>query len=445
MNAQNAWEAVRGQLQMDMPKATFDTWVRDAVFIEFVERIFKIGVKNAYARDWLENRLTSTIFRSLKGCLPEIEEVVFEVHIVDSDSPALQAGDEPAEKPIGNPPEPHTLPSRFTLAKLVWCPGNAIPKGAAQAIAASGNKAPMQNPLFVWGAPGIGKTHLLVAVANEFSGLGGSLKVLYVTSEQFTNELVNAIRTHTTQAFRDKYRTVDILLIDDIQFIEGKQATMDELFHTLNELVMYGKQVVIASDRPPDQMPIFEKRLLSRLKGGLCIAMELPIGEYLEAIARNKAEEFGYKIPDEILTRIALLMDGCNIRELEGAIHRVWAYFTLWGKPLTVETVDLALADLRPAKGVTPEALLKIVVHVTGIPTAEILSQNRNANVSRARHLYMHFLHQGGMGPSDIARLLGRDHSTVNYGLDKIEGSKSSPDVLNIQSELDAIRNPVHV
>jgi chromosomal replication initiator protein len=273
MNAERHWQAALGQLQMEMPRAAYDTWVRDAEFIAYEDGNFIIGVQNAYARDWLEDRLLSTAKRVLTGILSRTVGVKFIVWQGDA------SVDDPLE-PALDPPElcddrdrlASSINNRYTFETFVVGKGNRLAHAAAQAVAESPAKA--YNPLFLYGGVGLGKTHLLHAIGHEC--LDAGLQVRYVSSEEFTNDLVDAIRSRNTAVFRERYRRVDVLLIDDIQFIAGKEATQEEFFHTFNTLHGQEKQVVISSDRSPKAFVTLEERLRSRFEWGLTADIHAP-------------------------------------------------------------------------------------------------------------------------------------------------------------------------
>jgi chromosomal replication initiator protein len=248
------------------------------------------------------------------------------------------------------------------------------------------------------------------------------LQVLYVSSEEFTNDLINAIRSHTTQAFRDKYRRIDVLLIDDIQFIAGKESTQEEFFHTFNTLHGQDKQVVISSDRPPKALVTLEERLRSRFEWGLTSDIQAPDFETRLAILRSKAERAGRRLPDEFMEVIARRVQS-NIRELEGALTRVVAYADLSGLPLSQQLVDSALADLLPRRTqVQPDEVIRTVAEIFGVPTDEIVGRGRSRRIALPRQIAMYLLREEiNISLPQIGETLGgRDHTTVMYGCDKI-------------------------
>ena len=323
MNPQQAWQATLGQLQMEMSKAAFDTWVRNADLVDHQENLFTVGVQNAYARDWLDSRLSSTVTRLLTGLMEAPQKVHFVVWHKDAEDEELDVHIEKEQTApvspvaVSNP----TLNSRYTFDNFVVGPSNRLAHAASMAVAESPARA--YNPLFLYGGVGLGKTHLLHAIGNSAQQQG--LQVLYVSSEEFTNDLINSIRTHNTTAFRERYRRIDVLLIDDIQFIAGKESTQEEFFHTFNTLYGQNKQIVMTSDRPPKALVTLEERLRSRFEWGLSVDIQPPDFETRTAILRSKGDRAGRQVPNEILETIARSVQS-NIRELEGALTRVLAF-----------------------------------------------------------------------------------------------------------------------
>lgn len=418
MDAQQAWQATLGQLQMDMPKASFDTWVKDSRFISQKENCVTIGVNNAYARDWLENRLKTTAENLMASILGREQRLAFVVQSAEED--------QPAECSASLEPAPHSVPercsqsfnSRYSFESFVVGPNNRLAHAACQAVAE--NPAHAYNPLFLYGGVGLGKTHLLQAIGQQASS--NDLNILYVSSEEFTNDLINAIRRHDTHNFREKYRKIDILLIDDIQFIAGKESTQEEFFHTFNTLQSQEKQIVISSDRPPKAMVTLEKRLRSRFEGGLIVDIQPPELETRIAILRFKAEQAGRCIPNEILESVARKIQS-NIRELEGALTRILAFSDLSGKPLSMELAELALVDLLPTESApNPDQVMEVVAHAFDINVDDLLNRDRSKKFALPRQVAMYLLRElGNISLPQIGEILGgRDHTTVMYACDKI-------------------------
>ena len=441
MKAEQAWQAAVGQLQMEMPKAAFNTWVRDAELIAYEDGVFMVGVPNAYARDWLESRLTSTLARMLTGIMNRTCTVRFSVwqgerqaELGDDFSDLLPDQDPPANAELftnKTPAKSLALNSRYTFENFVVGASNRLAHAASLAVAE--NPAQSYNPLFLYGGVGLGKTHLLHAIGNQCQVRG--LQVLYVSSEEFTNDLINSIRTHTTQAFRDKYRRVDVLLIDDIQFIAGKESTQEEFFHTFNTLHGQDKQIVVSSDRPPKLLVTLEDRLRSRFEWGLAADIQPPDFETRVAVLRSKAIRCGHTVPGDILETIARRVQS-NIRELEGALTRIQAFADLSGMPLTPQLVETALADLLPRRTeVQPQDIIRRVAQSFGISLERMLGRERTREVALPRQIAMYLLRQeANISLPQIGDALGgRDHTTVMYACQKVEEMLEQDDRLRRQ------------
>jgi len=416
MNATQAWQTALGQLQMEMSKASYDTWVRETRLINYQEGNFTIGVQNAYARDWLEQRLTNTVTSTLTGIMDRPIGVEFIVHSGSKNGGEHAPQAEATPDTLQN--DNTTLAPKYTFENFVVGSSNRLAHAASFAVAE--NPARAYNPLFLYGGVGLGKTHLLYAIGNTC--YNNNLRVLYVSSEEFTNDLITAIRNHTTQAFREKYRLIDVLLIDDIQFIAGKESTQEEFFHTFNTLHGQDKQIVISSDRPPKAMLTLEERLRSRFEWGLTADIQAPDYETRLAILQFKAERTGRAVPNEIMELIARRMQS-NIRELEGALTRVIAYSDLRDMPLTPELVNAALGDLLPRqRELSPETVVETVAASFGIPTERLLGRDRSRQIALPRQVAMYLLREdANLSLPQIGLVLGgRDHTTVMYGCGKI-------------------------
>jgi chromosomal replication initiator protein len=431
MKAEQAWHAAQGQLQVEMLKASFDTWVRDAELVTYEDGFFVIGVRNAYARDWLESRLTSTVTRLLTGIMNRTVGVRFIVW-QDNVEEILEQDDDPEETgEFVSRESASYFNARYTFENFVVGTNNRLAHAASLAVAEK--PAHSYNPLFLYGGVGLGKTHLLNAIGN-LSAICG-LEVLYVSSEEFTNDLIHAIRTHTTQAFREKYRRIDVLLIDDIQFIAGKESTQEEFFHTFNTLYNQEKQIVISSDRPPKALVTLEERLRSRFEWGLAADIQPPDFETRVAILRSKAERAGSLIPADILEIIARRVKS-NIRELEGALTRVAAFADLSGLPLTSQLVDSALADLLPRRqDVQPDDVVRHVAESFGVAVDRILGRERSHDVALPRQIAMYLLREeANISLPKIGQAIGgRDHTTVMYACNKVADMLETDDRLRRQ------------
>jgi len=424
MEGKQAWQAALGQLQLEMPKAAFDTWVRDTELISVTDGDFQIGVHNAYARDWLDSRLKSTITKLLNGTMNRPVDVTFVINNVtkkttpEDQSELLDAPRIETPQVEDSPAQRVSINFRYNFNNFVVGSSNRLAHAASLAV--SEKPAQTYNPLFLYGGVGLGKTHLLHAIGNMCQVQG--LEVLYVSSEEFTNDLIMAIRNHTTQAFREKYRRIDVLLIDDIQFIAGKESTQEEFFHTFNTLHGQNKQIVMTSDRPPKAMVTLEERLRNRFEWGLAADIQPPDFETRVAILQSKSDRMGFDMPDPILENIAQRFQ-TNIRELEGAMTRLRAYADLRGMVLDEKLVEYALADLMPeTKEIEPEQILNTIAQEYGISMEDLLSQSRSQRVTFPRQVAMYMLREESeLSLPKIGEILGgRDHTTVMYGHDKI-------------------------
>ena len=449
MHPEQAWQAALGELQLQLTKATFDTWVKNTYVIGCEDRTFLIGVHNAYAKDWLENRLLTTIKRTLIGVLSHTVDVKFLVRPKRSLRPAQEQPllTSVAKDPLSasqttrtRPPAGTGLSPVYTFGTFIVGNSNRLANAAARAVAENPGKA--YNPLFVYGGVGLGKTHLLHAIGNE--SLSTTRQVLYVSSETFTNEMINSIRTQSTERFRAKYRNnIDVLLVDDIQFIGGKESTQEEFFHTFNTLHDAGKQIIICSDRPPKAITTLEERLRSRFEWGLIADIQPPDLETRIAILRTKAELQPAVVPAEVIDLIAAKIQS-NIRELEGALNRVVARARLMHMDINIDMATTALETLTArTDSVTGEQVIDAVSRHYAVDVPILESRKRSKAIALARQVAMYLLRDElhYSFPRIGEMLGGRDHSTVMYGCDKIalmieEDNQMRRDVLSIKDEL---------
>jgi chromosomal replication initiator protein len=446
MNAEQAWQSVLAQLQMEMPRASYDTWVRDTRPTAYENGIITVGVRNAYARDWLESRLATTVSRLLIGILNSnvaVEFVVSQANETDSHTdPDAERVASSIEITTPEPKPRHvTLNPRYTFDTYVVGSGNRLAHAACQAVAEKPARA--YNPLFLYGGVGLGKTHLLHAIGNACHADG--LNVLYVSSEEFTNDMINAIRTHTTQAFREKYRSADVLLVDDIQFIAGKESTQEEFFHTFNTLHGQDKQIIVSSDRPPKSLVTLEERLRSRFEWGLSADIQAPDFETRLAILRSKAERTGRHISDEILESVAKQIQS-NIRELEGALNRIIAFADLSGSVLTPSLVEVALSDLLPSRSdLEPAHVVDLVARKFNLTAEKLLGRDRTKEVAYPRQIAMYLLREEAKisFPQIGEALGGRDHSTVMSAIDKVKDQYKNGDG-RVRKDVDFLRHQLY-
>ena len=421
MQAERLWQAALGQLQVEMPRAKFETWIRDAELLSYEDGEFVIGVKNAFARDWLDDRLRPTIKQVLGGIAGRTVDVRFVVWQQQAPVSAPTSGrppDQPRTAVLESAPTTQYLNPNYTFDTFVVGKSNRLAHAAA--VAVTEHPAGPYNPLFLYGGVGLGKTHLLHAIARASIAAGRT--AVYVSSEEFTNDLISAIRTHSTAEFRERYRQADILLVDDVQFIAGKESTQEEFFHTFNALHGQERQVVLSSDRPPKAFVTLEERLRSRFEWGLAADIQPPDLETKVVILRAKAEREGRQVSQEHLELIARRAQR-NIRELEGALTRALAYADLTGALLNEETIEAALSDVAPrSAAMTPNRIISAVAQQYQVPEEDLLGPRRTRRIALPRQVAMYLIRKETETslPKIGQALGGRDHTTIMYGHDRI-------------------------
>jgi chromosomal replication initiator protein len=434
MKPEIVWQAALGELQLQMTKATFDTWVKQTHVVAYEDGTFIIGAQNGFAIDWLENRLHATIQRTLTNILNRSVEVRYVVqsppNTAQEENPEVlvQPTRAPSNSKRANGRAPCALNPNYTFEQFIIGASNRLAHAASLAVAESPAKA--YNPLFLYGGVGLGKTHLLHAVAHFAIARGGL--VLYITSETFTNDLINAIRNKATEAFREHYRNADVLLVDDIQFIAGKESTQEEFFHTFNALHSAGRQIIISSDRPPQSIPTLEERLASRFEWGLLADIQPPDLETRIAILRFKAEHRRARVPGEVIEFIARRMQS-NIRELEGGLNRVLAYASLVRVPVTLDLAQQALDNMvLKQEELTLDQILQAVARHYKVAETDLVGRSRRKEVALARQMAMYLAREETSASlSKIGLALGgRDHTTIMHGIDKIATQIEADDAM---------------
>ena len=425
------WQSALGALEHKFSKPIFEMWIKPLRFVSLSGNELLLAVQNNFARDWVENRLKGQITEVL--CEIFSSELELQFVVVEPAAEAAQpqngqaAVTSPAAAPAASRPQDEfragTLNSRYTFEEFVVGNSNRFAHAAAQAVASAPARA--YNPLFLYGGVGLGKTHLMHAIGHRVMLDNPSANVVYVSSEKFTNEFIIAIKNNQTLEFRNKYRHVDVLLIDDIQFLEGKEQTQEEFFHTFNSLHESGRQLVISSDRPPKEIQTLESRLRSRFEWGLLTDIQPPDLETREAILRKKAESEKIPVPDEVTSFIAKVIPS-NIRELEGALIRVVAFASLTKSSITV---DLAAEVLKnavaqaPLRRVTIASIKEKVAKAHGLTVKEMDNQRRDQRLAAPRQIAMYVCTElTDCSLPHIAREFNKkDHTTVMYARDKVK------------------------
>ncbi|HKZ05641.1 MAG TPA: chromosomal replication initiator protein DnaA [Methylomirabilota bacterium] len=413
------WTRLLSVLERRLPSTTLENWVRPCQLGSLQGDHLRITAPSKFARDWLMQHHADTLQAAAREVLGGNPRITFDVA---REAPALVDPAEPPA-PIEAGPAPATgLSARYTFESFVVGNSNQFAQAACQAVADLPSKA--YNPLFIYGGVGLGKTHLLHAVGHQISRSYPHLLVLYLSSERFTNELINAIRYDRTAEFRAKYRNIDLLLIDDIQFISGKERTQEEFFHTFNDLYEARKQIVVSSDAAPKEIPDLEERLRSRFEWGLIADIQPPDFETRVAILKKKAEIERVRLPDDVAYLIASRIKA-NIREIEGSLTRMIAFCALSGRDMSVELAQEVLADLwgEDERIVTIDHIQRKVAEFFGIKLTDLRAQNRTKAIAFPRQIAMYLSRQlTHASLSEVGRAFGgKDHTTVLHGVEKIQ------------------------
>jgi chromosomal replication initiator protein len=432
MNTLDPWKRVLGLLEKQVNPISFNTWFRSIEVLSMGNHRMVLGTKDYTGVQVLRQRY----FQTLSEAVREVYGQEYDLVILNVNEPIPPEITEPS---TGN----SDLNSRYTFDTFVVGESNRFAHAASLAVAELPGDA--YNPLFLYGGVGLGKTHLMNAIGNYMEEENPSSKVLYITSERFTNEVIEAIQNRKTQELRDRLRGVDVLMVDDIQFIAGKTSTQEEFFHTFNHLHSGGKQIIISSDRPPKEISTLEERLRSRFEWGLIADIQRPDFETRAAILRRKASIDHLNVPDEVITFIAEKVES-NIRELEGSLIRVNAKASLAGQAITIEMAQDALKNLvtiRDMKRITPELIMEVVADYYRVEKDDLIGQRRNREITFPRQVAMYLIREmTGISTTRIGKLFGgRDHTTVLHGCDKI--ARELKEQSRLPSTLDDLRNEI--
>src|SRR5680860_318852 len=460
MNNEQVWQAVLGEIEISLSRANFVTWFKDTFISSFENNRVVICVPNAFVKKWLEEKYHKNIISALQNVVrQDVIEVIYKIEL-KKNNPSFQINlnnespkQEQSHTPI-KPVAPQTTNNNQTISSLnrfglnpkyvfenfVVGRGNELAHAACLAVV--NNLGKSYNPLFIYGGVGLGKTHLMQAVGNAIAKK--SDKVLYTTSEKFTNNYIQAVTGGKAKEFKNLYRNVDVLLIDDIQFMGGKDGTQEEFFHTFNELQQNDKQIVLTSDRPPKSIPAIEKRLISRFESGMVADIGKPDTETKVVILENKAIEKGYVLEKDVLIYIAENVKN-NIRELEGALNKVIAFHQLKNIEPTIETVKEVLGDFISniqARSMSAKDIIDTVAKFYNINTKDLIGNSRKKELVNPRQIAIYLIREelGSSYPSIGNELGGRDHTTAMHGYNKILNEIKNLGNEKLKQEMNSIK-----
>ena len=417
------WELIKEECKKQVSESIYNVWFKDMELVSFTEKKVVIALSD-FKRKIIETKFMGKLTDSFTNVLG----FDIDIELVDVDA----ASENVSKK------EPENLKAEDTFDSFVVGASNKFAYAAASAVANDpGNK---YNPLFIYGNSGLGKTHLLNAICHSIEKQNPNAKIIYTRGEDFTNELIRYISSKSTIEFHKKYRNADILLVDDVQFIAGKESTQEEFFHTFNALYQAGNQIVLTSDRPPKEISLLEDRLKNRFEWGLMADIQPPDIETRMAIIKRKADALKFDLPDECVQFIAEKLKN-NIRQLEGAVKKMQAFVTMQGLPVNLATAQKAIADIFvdkvPVK-VTVEKIISEVARTYGAEPEEIYSKKQNATITGMRQMAMFIVRElTGLSTKAIGREFNRDHATVIYSLEKFQ--KRYDDDSKIRQMVDGI------
>ncbi len=451
MTNEELWKAVLGEMELSLTRGNYATWFKNTTIVARDHSSILVSVPNGFVKEWLQNKFNKKILESIRILTPEIREVKYsigkpKIELARQDMSRIileKEIDEKTEAPTDSDIDRTTnLNKRYSFESFVVGSNNEMANSACLAVIK--NLGKVYNPLFVYGGVGLGKTHLLQAVGNKVSE-NKEKKVLYVPAERFTAQIVEAIMNKTIEDLKGQYAKLDLLILDDVQFIAGKVKAQEIVFATFNELYGKNKQIILSSDRPPAAIPTLEERLRSRFEGGMIADVSVPDLETRLAILKQKLIGKDIILPEEILTYIATHMQK-NIRELEGALNRVVAFSQVYNKVPDLKEVKNILNTYlnTPYRKTSPQAILKVVAEFYNISAADLIKRSRKKEVVRPRQVAMYLLRdETKLSFPEIGQKLGgRDHSTVIHACEKIRNESNINEPL--KQELILIKERVY-
>ena len=452
MTNEELWKAVLGEMELSLTKANFTTWFRNTTIVSKDKDAVVVSVPNGFIKEWLENKFNKRILQSIRNLTPEIREIKYaigrpRIELIKQDFSKMNLDTELEEKAESDTDKDldkaTNLNRKYSFESFVVGSNNELAYAAASAVTKSLGR--LYNPLFLYGGVGLGKTHLLQAIGNKISSENRDKKIYYVPAERFTAEIVEAIRNKNIEELKNEYAKLDLLLIDDVQFIAGKEKTQDIFFSTFNELYGKNKKIVLSSDRPHQTIQALEERLRSRFQGGMVADVGLPDFETRLAILKLKATERNYDLNLDVLTYIATHIQK-NVRELEGALNRVVAFGQIYNRVPDLKEVKNILNTYlsTPYKKTSPQTILKSVADFYNISLVDLVKRSRKKEIVRPRQIAMFLLREETKlsFPEIGQKLGGRDHSTVIHACEKIKNEVSVDEPL--KQELVLIKERVY-
>ena len=446
MNNEELWQAALAQIQFNISQASFATWFKNTKVITKKDGLVIVAVPNNFSKEWLENKYNKIILKTLHNLDEGIKEAQYTVNHA-----------EPKKQPSTSSPETDQLEfqefkinretnlnPRYTFENFVVGPFNELPHAAAWAV--SKNPGAVYNPLFIYGGVGLGKTHLMQAIGNKVAKNFPKKKIKYVPSEKFISGVVTSIRDHSIESFKTQYKKYDVLIIDDIQFLAGKEKTQEEFFHIFNVLYEENKQVILSADRPPKAIAALEDRLRSRFEGGMIADVDFPDFETRMAILKVKSQEKKINISEEILEYIATNIKK-NIRELEGALNRLTAYQKFNNKDVDLLIIKnlLKTAILSPVKVINPRRIVQVVAEFYDLKEKDLIATSRKKEIVKPRQIAMYLLRSelNNSFPAIGRKLGGKDHTTAIYACTKISKDKENDEILT--EEIKLIKEQLYI